>query len=452
MSSRLQSNMKQKNQGQNNESAPNKNKTEGPSRFKKINLRTMNSDKNSIQEQGGGEPKPYSPDESGQNQQQNNTPPQNLPQQNNQGGNQGQNKSFNNQPFENSEGEQFPPVNNQQNQGNEGGGDFPPQPMNQGGKTEPSQEDGGEVTPIGPEKKVKKGKGNKKLFVGILIAIIVLGILTAAYFFVLPMFSSSEEAPTNENQPAATATTTEDNQEEGEVDVPTVPSADEETTPEGEQSDNTTTTEPENETEPENVEEGEEETEGEGTSEIPANSHQTLFASPADSTVEKVVSTVNLENVKNALRLSSTEVPLFREVVLTDEDENIIQANELLNVFGSEVFSEVKDKFQADPTVYTYTDGSGTWMGLILQIKSSVDLEDTKTKVSTIENNVATVKNFFLSEVGAETSWKDGGVGDVTSRYLSLGDGNASFNYGWSGNKLIISTSYQSFKEAVNKM
>ncbi len=445
--------MKQKNQGQNNESVYNKNKTEGPSRFKKIKLRTMNSDKNSIQEQGGGEPKSYAPDESGQNQQQNNTPPQNLPQQNNQGGNQGQNKSFNNKPFENSEGEQFPPVNNQQNQGDEGGNDFPPQPMNQGGGAEPPQEGGSDVTPIGPEKKVDKGKGNKKLFIGILVAIIVLGILAAVYFFVLPMLSSNEGAPADENnQPAATATTTEDGEEGGEVDVPTVPSADEEATPaDEEQTDNTTTTETDTEDESQDVEE-EEETADEGTSEIPANSHQTLFASPADSTVEKVVSTVSLDSVKNALKISSTEVPLFREIVLTDEDENIIQADELLGVFGPEVFTEVKDKFQADPTVYTYTDDSGTWMGMILQAKSSANLDDVKSKVSVIEDSVATVKNFFLNEVGAETSWKDGGVGDVTSRYLSLGSGNASFNYGWSGDKLIISTSYQSFKEAVNKM
>jgi hypothetical protein len=407
----------------------------------------MNSDQNSIKEQGGGEPKPFTPENVGQNNQNQGvpTPPQNLPkkedtpfgEQNNQ-----------ENPFQNLNGgfkeeaeSPFPP-SNQEAPADEGV--FPPQP-----KTPEPQVDEGGVKPIGPEKTVsKEKKGSNKLFIGILIAIIVIGILVAGYLFVLPMFSGDknpEGNPVTENQENANNEESEQsaenvNNEENEgdeVDVPTVPAGGEE--------------------EQENIEnneenEGDEVDEPEEISGIPVDSHKSLFSTPADSVVEKIISPLNLENVKQALKISDTEIALFREMILTDESENIIKAGELLNLLAPTSFAEAKSEFQDDPTIYTYTNDSGTWMGLVLQLKSSADLESIKSEITKIESNTNEVTNFFLTETGQASLWKDGGAGDITSRYLSFGSGNNSFNYGWSGNKLIISTSYQSFKEGVNKL
>lgn len=420
--------MKHKNKGQKNKSVQNKNKLEGLSRFKKINLRTMNSDKDSIKQQGGGEPNPYTPNELEQDK--NQTPLQDLSQQDAQKENEIQNQSFENKPSQDFKKEDFPPTN--ENQG--GNKDiFPPQPINQEGEESPKK-NGGEVKPI------KKKGGNKKMFIGLLIAIIIIAILIAGYLFVWPMFSNTDDTNTDENTDINTENPVDTNENDNEEDfeVPTVPTEQNEGE---EKSDNTTSTDADT------IPEGEEK-----LNKISADSHQSLFMSPVDSVVKKVVFPVNVNNINEALKISSTEVPLFREMVLTDKEENILQTNKLLDVLIPDISLNVKNNFQSDPTVYTYTDSSGTWFGMILKSKSSIDVAQLKTEIAKIEDNTNVIKNFFLTKVGNKSSWKDGGAGNVVSRYLSFGNGNASFNYGWSNDLLIISTSYTSFKEVVSKI
>jgi hypothetical protein len=414
-------------------------KNNGFSRFKKIKLRTMDSDKKSIQEQGGGAPKPYSPGETG-NSSAGQTP---FPSSNNEGG---QNSSQNFPPQSGSS--QFPPVNKGSDQNNQGGESFPPKPTSMPGEenasiNKPSKEGDGGVKPIGPEMPAgKKGKPGKKLFISLLVVILVVGLLAVGYFFVYPEFIKSDsdlengsESEIEESTPAEGAETegieSEATSEEEDFDVPMGPAE------EGE----------------DDLEEEESAEESAETGEIPSDNHISLFSTPADSTVKKVLATVNLENIKSALEISSTEVPIFREIILTDEEDNLIQSAELLSVIAPNTFSsEIQESVEADSTLFTYTDEGGTWFGLVLNAKSSADLAQLKSSISQIEENTSEVKNFFLSDPGSETSWKDGSAHGVASRYLSFSAENASFNYGWSGNALIISGSYSSFGEAINHL
>ncbi len=400
----------------------------GPSRFKKIKLRTMDSDKKSIQEQGGGAPEPYSPGEGGGG--------QNPPFTPGQGGGQGAPKPPQNIPSQGGGSGAFQ---------NAGDSQFPPKPSSMPGGDEPPKEGGGGVKPIGPEMPAgKKNKPGKKLFISLLVVILVAGILSAGYFFVYPMLKGGGDEIGEEPAAATTEETTELEEEattteEEEFGVPMIPAGGEE---------EATTTEEEEEV----ITEEEEEAEP-SAGEISADAHVSLFSTPADSTVEKELGAMEVASVKSALEISPTDVPLFREVVLTDEEGNIIRSEELLGVIAPNTFSEeVRQSFNADPTLFTYTDDSGTWFGLALQAKSATNLEGLKTSISGIENNVSEVKNFFLTGPGDETSWKDGGSGDVTSRYLSFSEEGASFNYGWSNDVLLISGSYSAFGEAVNKL
>jgi len=162
---------------------------------------------------------------------------------------------------------------------------------------------------------------------------------------------------------------------------------------------------------------------------------------------------MDLAGIKSALEISPTEVPLFREVVLTDGEENIIRTEEVLSILAPSVFTEdVLQNFGNDSTVFTFTDDSGTWVGIAVSASSGAELSQVKTQTAELENNVTEVKNFFLSDPGTETSWKDGGVGDISSRYLSFSNEGTSFNYGWSGNILLIATSYPAFQEAVGQL
>lgn len=333
--------------------------------------------------------------------------------------------------------------------GNENKGNFPPKPSVMPPAGEPPK--GGKVKPLGPEKPSMEGGGRKKpsgkkLFISLLVVIIVIGVIAAGYFFVYPKFIGNKDSETgvlenpdvNDNQGEAAV------EEEGGFEVPTVPAADEEVAPEEEEE---TPPAEEEETVPE------EETQPEEQGEIPAESHVSIFSSPADSTVTKEMASVSLTELKTALEISPTEVPLFREVVLTDTEGNIIRSEEILAVIAPNTFTEaVRGDINSDPTVFTYTDDGGTWMGLALEAKSSADLDSLKSSVSGIESSISEVKNFFLSDPGTETSWKSGASGGVTSRYLSFSEEGASFNYGWSGDILLISGSYSTFGKAVSQL
>lgn len=334
--------------------------------------------------------------------------------------------------------------------GNENRGDFPPKPSVMPPAGEPPK--GGKVKPLGPEKPSMEGGGRKKtsgkkLFISLLVVIIVIGIIAAGYFFVYPKLMGDKDSETGnlenpeaaENQEAAVV-----EEEEGEFEVPTVPTAGEEE----EEEEETTTPAEEEETAPE-----EEEVQPEEQGEIPADSHVSIFSVPADSTIEKEMASIDLAGLQGALEISPTEVPLFREVVLTDTEGNIIRSEEILAVIAPNTFTEaVRGEINPDPTVFTYTDDGGTWMGLALEAKSSADLDSLKSIVSGIESNISEVKNFFLSDPGTETSWKSGASGGVTSRYLSFSAEGASFNYGWSGDILLISGSYSTFGKAVSQL
>lgn len=117
------------------------------------------------------------------------------------------------------------------------------------------------------------------------------------------------------------------------------------------------------------------------------------------------------------------------------------------------VFTDsVTSQFNQDATIVTYTNDQGSWFGIVASLNEEADAQSVKNQVSSIENNISEVKNFFFSDPGSEGNWADGGAGNVSSRYITFGDGNAAFNYGWDGNTLVIGTSYSTFQQIVNHL
>lgn len=361
-----------------------------------LEARTMRSDIESIQNQGGGEPKPYIPKEPvelSQGEPQKEVPPPQMP-------------------------GAFPPLS-------EGGGGF----TNEQFVPPPSQQ----ITPeqiMGEEYPPKKS--NKKTFVIALIVIIGVGLGATAYFIFLPSGPISPATPLVEPQPSVGGAATET---PAEIEVPAVP------TEEGEVEGSATSV-------PEEVVE-----EPSTTTGIPAKNHISLLKTAADTVAEINLPSLDLASFASALDFSPTEVPFTREVVFVDQEGNLVKFGDLASLLSPTVFSpEVAELFEPDATFFTYTNQDGTWFGLVAKLKEGADQSAAKNQIKDLETNLSEVKNFFLENPGAENTWKDGRAGTVSSRYITFTKKGSAFNYGWSGNLLIIGTSYPAFQEVINRL
>ncbi len=352
-----------------------------------IGVRTMESDKRSISEEGGGAPKPYMPVASAT---EGAAPQPQMP---------------------------TPEIPEPGTPASVSLGGIPKPPI------PPSD--------MGPVEK----KNPLPLLIG-LIAVLVIG--AVAYFFVIPAFSEKKAETNTVTVPEATTSApTAPSTPSVEplvppVEVPTSSAPSEGTTTNAVVA---TTTAPT------------------GTS-TTASSHLSLFTTPADSTQSVVVTSGGTPGaLLQQLALSGTQVPLFREVILTDDSGNFVPFATIVSLLAPDVFtSDVAAQFQPDATYYTYTDSNGTWFGLAAQLKSAADLAAAKTAVARFESQQTDVMNFFSGNMTNPSTWKDGSAGNFTGRYETFSEPNAAFNYGWSGRTLLIGTSYNAYKTAANRL
>lgn len=250
----------------------------------------------------------------------------------------------------------------------------------------------------------KSGKG---LFYGLLTFIVILGIGALGYFVVYPMFIG--EKNTNTETPVVEET-------------PTLPEAP--------------------------IEEAEEVV----TPEEPtAITHASLFKIPADQSNVLSVSVALGANIfKNSIE-NETSAPALRELLLQKEGGAVFETPDLLGALFPSLSPSFSSLFEKDPTVFLYINQSGAYPGIVLKAKSGASLEDVKVSVAQIESS-SDITNIFLTNPGANSgAWKAGVASGIQTRYVVLGNGLA-FNYGWIGNVLLVSASYDGFKEAVRRL
>ncbi len=63
----------------------------------------------------------------------------------------------------------------------------------------------------------------------------------------------------------------------------------------------------------------------------------------------------------------------------------------------------------------------------------------------------ANIPELYLSDIAPSAAgFKDGlKIGNLNARYLAFGAPGASFNYVWLNNHLVVSTSFNGFREAL---
>ncbi|KKU91587.1 MAG: hypothetical protein UY23_C0001G0193 [Candidatus Jorgensenbacteria bacterium GW2011_GWA1_48_11] len=270
-------------------------------------------------------------------------------------------------------------------------------------------------TPASFPAAITPAKSKKGLFWGLVALIVVAGLGAAGYFFVYPTFFAGPKTaettlpPTTEIPPPT----------QPEVQNPTpIP-----------------------------------------TPETPAaaptiQNHVSLFKTAADTTADVTLATTDLTSLAAALPFATADVPILKEVVLRDAQNNILTLSQVINLFfAQDITNDVLNEFNPDLTTFVYTDNAGTWPGLILAPSQNANLTDLQTKLNQELEAGTHLTGLFLSNPGtAGTTWKTGSTNAVSNRYLTFSTVGFALNYGWVGQNLLISSSYNGFKEAINRL
>ena len=261
---------------------------------------------------------------------------------------------------------------------------------------------------------VKKKNG---LFVGIVIFIVLVGLAALGYFVVYPIFFGESQ----QTSPVANITP--------ETETPPV-------TPPQNETAATSTTAPET---------------SQTTPEQEKPSHISAFKIPADASME-VTSVITGGSLGN-ITLSTAKNPSIVEVTIKDGVGNLSSFGAIMQaIFGGDFSSGAL--LNAFPNTgvsqFIYVDAENNRaIGIIAKADQSASLADVKAAFAqTFEAN----KNYsglFTTDPGIPGLWKNGQTSGIQNRYLTFSNPGFSINYGWSGNTLIISGSYEGFKAAV---
>ncbi len=186
--------------------------------------------------------------------------------------------------------------------------------------------------------------------------------------------------------------------------------------------------------------------------------HVSLLKTAADATVEVPLVELSVAALQSGLTAltATSSAPTFTEVLIKREGNpmsfSTIMELTLPNVLGGTVLGLFPDDF----TSFAYADAQGIWPGYAVQLKGGASLADAKAKFrSAFEGAVGgTLANLYVGGRSGAQTWKQGGTGDVANRYLIFTTPSpaVSLNYGWLGDTLVISTSYDAFKAALNRL
>src|SRR3989344_6998305 len=184
--------------------------------------------------------------------------------------------------------------------------------------------------------------------------------------------------------------------------------------------------------------------------------HKSFFTTPAASVVPMNLSNLNLAEVSSALNAAAIGISQssLAEINLTANSVVPESSDFLSTVFPQLDKTILASNFERDFTVFVYRDGNGSWPGYVFKISDTGVMDRVATPFKAIVESSTNLGDLFLTDVGKQAGdFKDGlKAGESTARYVSFATTGASFNYGWFGNYLIVSTSFNGFKESLKAL
>jgi hypothetical protein len=109
--------------------------------------------------------------------------------------------------------------------------------------------------------------------------------------------------------------------------------------------------------------------------------------------------------------------------------------------------------FEPDFTAALYFDADGAWPIYAFKVNLESSVVEAQAAIKGLENSQA-LANFFLADPGTPNAagFKDGQANGLPTRYLTYSKRGAALNLAWSGDKLVVSTSYNGLRKALTNL
>lgn len=176
--------------------------------------------------------------------------------------------------------------------------------------------------------------------------------------------------------------------------------------------------------------------------------HQSLLKSTdAISNAQTSADLASLSNTLQQEAQKSNPGGSLVELMLSDANGQL-PSSSVLSALLPEISPEaMKNLFEDDFTLALYYDANGSWPAYIFKLKAEASQVEAQTEVNKLESS-PNLRNFFASDPGTQTaSFKTGQVNGLATRYVTFSKQGAALNVAWSGDKLVISTSYNGLKK-----
>ncbi len=272
-----------------------------------------------------------------------------------------------------------------------------------------------DITLGSPMPEMPAKKNSKGIFTAIIVFIAVVGLAALGYFVIYPIFFSNTAAPV----------------------APVVENANPNPEP----------LPPVNEPGPAPV-----------SNSIPeaistAPAHVSILTIPADSKLE-LNTVLKYGPVLSNLTLNTIASPSLTEIIYRDSNGNLLKTADIIkNVLELEALAFNYQFNEEGAAGIIYNDSKNVRsLGFVFQLADNTDLE---TKISGLQSFIEKFgfSEIFSSNPGVEKAWKSSQISGASNhRYLTFENPGFTIDYGWVGNKLVISTSFDGFKEIIKRL
>lgn len=182
----------------------------------------------------------------------------------------------------------------------------------------------------------------------------------------------------------------------------------------------------------------------------PTPAHQSYFSTPPSGGAKSVtLGSLTLGELSKTLKATSSEATstgVIKEVTLASGSKSLTSAQVLGLIAPG---SGLEAYMEGDITAFAYYAKGISYPGYIFKLRSNADAKVAQTAAAKIETSVNLAALYPDNPGAPKGTWKNGSVNGISTRYQAYSSTGASLNYGWVGNYLVISTSYDGFKKAV---
>lgn len=189
--------------------------------------------------------------------------------------------------------------------------------------------------------------------------------------------------------------------------------------------------------------------------------HQSYFRKPAEAVLTLRLSypartaenSANYNQKLSALLESEPATSTFYEVRVEKDNGEPLAFSQFLEAAGIKLLDSdfLASNFNPDFTFFIYQTKKGFWPGLLAQAQSEKNWILLKPEIVKLENSE--VETFFLGNPGRRIGFfEDSLISRQSARILKFESPEASFVYGWFHDYLVMSTSLEGLKEAVNRL